>query len=478
MTTSSIRLLHQLMFDVPPEEYSDALAEVRRDMGGHVIAGGTTAEAVKAAALIAENYVDMDSYLADLNLKDSARFGSRALTDGQLGEEMTRSYEWLQTFGNARLCERTKHKREAVLRSNLLKLARGADDGTHSTRWGNDYASGLRDAMQKGAILVTTNPVLIGLAAAEAPEVWTPVRDEIRAAHPKAKPEEIAALLTIKVVVGNARLLRPIWEISGRHLGYVSLQLSPKDAFDADVMIQGATQIYEGLCEEMGGVPNTVFKVPGTKAGIEVAAELTRRGIGVNVTVSFSLPQQIAFAGAIESCSTAPLSFRTQMDGRVDDPIGEELEAEGVADWEEVKTWATTAIRQREYRLLSMLPQDGGLGLARSFSLGASGRGPWNILRSICNGPRTMFITVFPNRQVEFDAEPRELRPEALWDEVPADRLAKLQKSRLFRQAFEPDGMTPEEFGTYLPVQRTLKQFAEGYDNFVAWCAGQRDKAA
>ncbi len=89
-----------------------------------------------------------------------------------------------------------------------------------------------------------------------------------------------------------------------------------------------------------------------------------------------------------------------------------------------------------------------------------------------------MFLTVFPNRQVEFNEEQRELKPDALFDEIPAEKLERLRKSRLFRQAFEPDGMTPDEFDDWLPVQRTLKQFAEAYDNFVAWCAGQRDKAA
>ena len=51
-------------------------------------------------------------------------------------------------------------------------------------------------------------------------------------------------------------------------------------------MIEVALKIYEGLCREIGGTPNTVFKVPGTKAGIDVAGELTSRGIGVNVTVN------------------------------------------------------------------------------------------------------------------------------------------------------------------------------------------------
>ena len=39
----------------------------------------------------------------------------------------------------------------------------------------------------------------------------------------------------------------------------------------------------------------------------------------------------------------------------------------------------------------------------------------------------------------------------------------------LFRQAYEPDGMTVDEFDTYLPVVKTLTQFNEGYDTFVKW---------
>jgi len=330
--------------------------------------------------------------------------------------------------------------------------------------------------MQKGAILVTTNPVLVGIAAQEDPDTWTPIRDKARADNPDVAAEKIAEIMTIKVVVGNAKLLRPVWEMSDRKLGLVSLQLSPKDAFNADVMIEGAVSIYDQLGMELGGIPNTVFKVPGTKAGITVAGELTKRGIGVNVTVSYSLPQQIAFAGVIEAKSTAPLSFRTQMDGRVDDPIGEELKEAGVRDWEEVKTWATTAIRQREYRMLCMSPEDGGLGFTKSFCLGASGRGNWNILRSITDGPATLFLTVFPDKQALFDEEPREINPKAIWEPVCSDKIATLaHKSKLFRQAYEPDGMTTDEFDTYLPVQQTLAQFAGAYDNFVAWCGGKDD---
>jgi transaldolase len=216
-----------------------------------------------------------------------------------------------------------------------------------------------------------------------------------------------------------------------------------------------------------------VFKVPGTKAGIDVAGELTSCKMGVNVTVNFSLPQQIAFAGIIEKCSNTKVSYRTQMDGRLDDPVGEELQ-EFMPDWEEVKTWCTTAIRQREYKLLCFEPQRGGLGFKKSRPLPASGRGAWNILRSIHSEPEVpLFRTVLPNRQEEFDAEPRELDPNGMWAPLPEGVLDKLYKSKLFRQGYDPDGMTVDEFDTYLPVVATLTQFEEGYDDFVAWVSGK-----
>jgi len=468
----TIRALQDLMFAVEPPDYRDELAVIRREAKALHRSGDGTLRA-EAADLLAENTVDMQSCLADYHLKSQRRHPDTHLTEEALRAEVEESCALLEELGETERLAAAKAKAAAIGSSSLLKLARGADAGLHNTRWGNDYASGLRDAMQKGAILVTTNPVLVGIAARENPAYWAPVRDRIRAENPAAGPEEIAALMTIKVVVQNALLLRPIWEMHDRKLGLVSLQLSPKGAFDAGSMIEGATRIWDGLSQEIGGTPNTVFKVPGTKAGIDVAAELTSRGIGVNITVNYSLPQQVAFAGAIEKHSTAPLSFRTQMDGRIDDPIGEELEALGVSDWAEVKTWATTAIRQRDYKLLCLPPQQGGLGFERSFCLGASGRGPWNILRSVCDGPATLFLTVFPNRQVEFDSDRREIDPGAIWKPVPQDILEKLLKSKLFRQSYEPDGMTADEFDTYLPVQRTLKEFSDAYDKFVGWCGGR-----
>jgi len=472
MTDEQVALLQDLIFNTVPGDLAGHQAEFRADMKS-LYAKANKADKAGIAEALAESAIDLKSILAEWNLKNRRRFGDAVCSDRELGEEFDKTVALLEELGEAAEGKRAREETEAIKNSNLARITRKTLAGEMNTHWGNDYASGLRKAMQKGAILVTTNPVLVDVARKEDPAYWTPVRDALRAQYGVSDPVQLAYAMTVQVVVANARLLRPIWEITDHRLGYVSLQLNPKEAKNADKMIREADWVWGQLEDALGGTPNTVFKVPGTAAGIDAAAYLTSRARGVNVTVNFSLPQQIAFAGVIEQNSTAVTVFRTQMDGRLDDPVGEELQAAGVSDWEEVKTWATTAMRQREYRMLCQPPQEGGLGFTKSAPLAASGRGAWNITRTIANGPVTMFITVFPNRQVEFDEKRRQIKPDGMWAPVPDGYLEKLYKSKIFRQAYEPDGMEPAEFIKFVPSARTLKQFGDAYDEFLVWmCEG------
>ncbi|MGD9519164.1 MAG: transaldolase family protein [Armatimonadota bacterium] len=471
MTDAEYQVLLDLMFRVPPDDFETRLTAWRDELAAEYPRASDDRQD-QIAGLVAENTIDLGSVLADWNLTNKARQGEKTLDPCALATQRETNLGLLRQWGRQDLVSTVEEELASLAASNLARLARMTLAGETNTYWGNDYAANLYRAMRRGACLVTTNPVLVNVARTEAPAYWTPIRDQLREQHPSYNPVELAYTMTVQVVVSNARLLRPLWELTEGRIGYVSLQLSPKQATDAEAMIKEARWCYAKLEEELGGTPNTVFKLPGTKAGIDACCQVTSEGMGVNITVNFSLPQQIAFAGAIEANSTAPVSFRTQMDGRVDDPVGEELRDLGVADWEEVKTWCTTAIRQREYRMLCHTPQGGGLGLTKANPLPASGRGPWNILRSINDGPVPIFITIFPDKQEQFDSEPRELNPRGLWTPVPEEMLARLMKSKLFRMAYEPDGMNVDEFDDYVPVVRTLSQFAASYDEFVAWVAG------
>jgi len=474
MRDEDIELLQNLVFRTAPQDLSNTLDSWREELNDEYAKASENRQD-EIAQMVYENAIDLQSVLADWWLKKNALVDSGAvekLTDDELSAEAANDYALLAQWQRDELVVRAKAEVAQMESSNLVHLARMALAGEVNTFWGNDYAAHLREAMRKGACLVTTNPQLVNIARQEEPERWTPVRDQMRAENPNMDALQLAYEMTIAVVVANCKLLRPIWELTDERIGYVSLQLNPKNSDDADSMVKQANYVWPRLEEALGGIPNTVFKVPGTKAGLTAAAELTSNRMGVNITVNYSLPQQIAFGAVIEKNSIAPVSFRTQMDGRLDDPVGEELQEAGVSDWEEVKTWCTTAIRQREYRLLCMDPMRGGMGLKKTNMLPASGRGAWNILRSIHREPEvSCFITIFPNRQEEFDSEPRELNPDGMWTPVPPEIIEKLYKSELFRKAYEPDGMTVDEFDNFLPCVRTLKGFSDSFDDFVKWVA-------
>jgi transaldolase len=473
MTDRGIRILQRLAFYTDPSDLPGELQAFRAEQKAYALSLTCADAKQEVLELLAESAIDLRSVLADWHLKDTCRHGDLALCDGALAEEAEANLALVEELGGQDVAAAARAKIDAIGRSNLAKLTRMSMAGECNTWWGNDFASGLRESMRIGGAMCTTNPQLVNIAREEAPEYWTPIRDALQARYPDYSPTQLAYAMTIEVVLYNARLLRPIWELTGGAMGYVSLQLSPKMAFNAEAMASEGAWVWDQLTAGLDGTPNCVFKLPGTKAGIEACQELTSGARGVNITVNFSLPQQIAFAGAIEAYSTAPVSYRTQMDGRLDDPIGDELKDAGVADWEEVKTWATTAIRQREYRMLCLPPSEGGLGFTKSIPLPASGRGPWNITRSLTSGPVPIFLTIFPPRQVEFDAEPREIDPNGMWAPVPCDTMEKLYKSQLFRMAYEPDGMTVDEFDTYLPVTKTLTGFSEQYDKFVEWVSAK-----
>ena len=65
----------------------------------------------------------------------------------------------------------------------------------------------------------------------------------------------------------------------------------------------------------LGGTPNVLFKVPGTKAALKTVEDVSKLGIGVTITVNFSASQSEAFARRIQA-GTAERAF-VVMRGRI-----------------------------------------------------------------------------------------------------------------------------------------------------------------
>jgi transaldolase len=82
----------------------------------------------------------------------------------------------------------------------------------------------------------------------------------------------------------GADLLRPVWEQSGGADGFISLEVSPALADDAEATVADALRLHAALRR-----PNVMIKIPATRAGWKAIEECTARGLCINVTMMFAL---------------------------------------------------------------------------------------------------------------------------------------------------------------------------------------------
>jgi alcohol dehydrogenase len=380
-----------------------------------------------------------------------------------------------------------------LARSNLLRAALAAEPG-EGTELGNDYAAFLKPFLRLGGSFVTTNPVLIKLAWDLDPEHWNRRVDDLIGGRwtreelaglvaggeeaLAAAVEEISSLVTMAVVEENCRLLRDIYLVSQGRRGMVSLQVNPRNHDDSAGMVAEALRLYAGLETRLQGIPNVVFKLPATAAGRTAAVELTGQGIGVTITVNFSLFQTLGFAEALRE-SRAPVCYIALMNGRLAGPVHDELAA--LPGGAEAARWAGVEVARKARRLLYGGRQAGGLGLdpGKVRLLIASLRIYDDWLPDISELWGCPVITFFPNARAAFDRHDREIKADAVYGDTPAAELEILSRSEIFRQAWylpgDPDFFRPrrvlsleaedaEALMDWPPVAATMKQFIQLYE--------------
>jgi hypothetical protein len=253
-------------------------------------------------------------------------------------------------------------------------------------------------------------------------------------------------------------------------------------------------------------VPNVVFKLPGTLAGLEACRALTERGIGVTITVNFGMFQHIPFAEAMSE-GQAVYSNLVEMNGRLAYPVRDELleklgelTANGIDETKvrEAAAWAGIAVIKRVYTLLT----DKGYDLRRCKPLVASmriyegedyGNLP-SILPDITETIGASIISVFPDVRRAFDQQSESiLSPMQIENPVSDDTLTVLAHSELFKQAyfvadrewlaaddgrFKPDHELKlgdeDAVAAWAPVYNTLTGFQDSYDKFVQRILGRK----
>jgi transaldolase len=104
--------------------------------------------------------------------------------------------------------------------------------------------------------------------------------------------EELFFELALTDLRRAAKLFEPVNERTDDVDGWVSVEVSPLIADDADASIQQAAELHaKADC-------NVFVKIPGTEAGLTAIEESIFAGIPINVTLLFSVEQYLAAAEA------------------------------------------------------------------------------------------------------------------------------------------------------------------------------------
>lgn len=99
--------------------------------------------------------------------------------------------------------------------------------------------------------------------------------------------------ITIDDIVQATEQLHTTYVLSKGTDGYVSIEVSPLLAHDADATVQAGMRLWNLIHQ-----PNVMIKVPGTLEGMLAVRRLIAEGINVNVTLLFSPHRYMAAAEA------------------------------------------------------------------------------------------------------------------------------------------------------------------------------------
>lgn len=137
--------------------------------------------------------------------------------------------------------------------------------------------------------------------------------------------------------------------------GYVSLEVSPHLADDADATVLAAQRLWSAF-----GRPNAMIKVPGTKAGLQAIPALLAQGININVTLLFGVERYRevveAFLAGLEARAAAGqrvdhvASVASFFLSRIDTLVDHRLDAIGGADARALRGQTAVACAKLAYQ--------------------------------------------------------------------------------------------------------------------------------
>jgi transaldolase len=166
----------------------------------------------------------------------------------------------------------------------------------------------LKDLIAESSVVgVTSNPTIFATAISKGSGYDEQIAD---LAVRKVSVEEAARAITTYDIRWAADVLAPVFATTGGQDGRVSIEVDPRLAHQTRATIAEAKALWW-----MVDRPNTLIKIPATKAGLPAITAAIAAGISVNVTLIFSLQRyrevMDAYMAGLESAKAAGLDLST-----------------------------------------------------------------------------------------------------------------------------------------------------------------------
>jgi transaldolase len=333
---------------------------------------------------------------------------------------------------------------------------------TTPTDFWNDSCSvqEMNYAIENGAVGATTNPTIVHYVLKKEMHLWKDRIYQIIRDNPTWSEVEVTWKVVEELAVNGANLLLPVFERENHKKGRISVQTNPALYRNPEAIVAQALHFHSLA-------PNIQVKIPVTKAGIIAIEEATYQGVNINATVSFTVSQAIAVAEAVERGlhrreaegkpvdDMSPIS--TTMIGRTDDLMQMVAKRDQIAIDPGYLNWAGIACIKRIYEIF----QERGY---RSRVLAAAMRHHMHWSELIGGD---LAITMPYEWQLHYNASGIEVRERM---QNPVDpMMIRTMYDRIpdFCRAYEPDGLSIDEFDLYGATARTLRSFITSYHDLM-----------
>jgi transaldolase len=323
----------------------------------------------------------------------------------------------------------------------------------------------LTNSISHGALGATCNPVIVWTVLKQEWDIWKDRIPLIISENPSFTEDEVAWKLIEEMSQKAALLMKPIFDREKGKNGRLSIQTDPRLYRDSKRIVRQAVHFSELA-------PNIIVKIPVTKAGVEAIEEATYLGVSINATVSFTLPQAIAVAEAVERgfvrrekegkdiSTMGPVC--TLMVGRLDDWLKVVADKENIIANPEILDWAGVAVMKKAYEIYKQR----GYRL-RLLSAAFRHHRHWS---EFLGGD----VVISPPWQWQERFNASDVTVENRMD-IPVDQAIideLLRKFVDFRRAYDEKGMTVGEFDAFGATVRTLNQFCQATTDLIVKIRG------